>query len=641
MESTEKYIPTPYQQFIYTSRYARWVEEKGRREYWPETVDRATNFLFKGVEKHFSNKLITKVRNAILNLDVLPSMRLMMTAGEAAERDNICIYNCAYTPIDKPKRLAEILYILMNGTGMGFSVERQEIANMPGVPDRLERSDDATYTVGDSKRGWAEAYLYLIESLYRGTIPKFDYSKVRPAGERLKTFGGRASGPQPLENLFNFTIETFLQASKRASISVDKISRLTSIELHDIVCKIGEIVVVGGVRRSALISLSNLSDNRMRDAKAGEWWNLNPQRALANNSAVYEERPEVGQFMDEWQSLYKSKSGERGIFSRQAAKMLCARIGRDPSYSYGTNPCSEIILRPQEFCNLSEVIVRPEDSYEDIENKVEIATIIGTLQARFTDFQFLSPEWAKNCKEEALLGVSMTGIYDRDLIPAEDLEDLNALARSTNIRVADNIGVTRSAAITAIKPSGTVSQLTDSASGIHPRHSEYYIRSVRGDNKDPITQFLKDRGIPSEPEFLKPDSTTVFYFPIKSPNNCKTRDDIDSISHLETWLHYQKHWCDHKPSVTINVRENEWPKVGAWVWDNFDWMSGVSFLPHDGHSYPQAPYQEIDKEKYEELVKEMPETIDWTLLQDYEKEDNTKGSQELACTAGACEIVDV
>ena len=644
-------LPSEYQQFIHLSRYSRWLESEGRRETWEETVNRYFNFFDKHLSEHTSGKL-TKVereelRQAVLNLEVLPSMRCLMTAGEALERDNIAGYNCAYVHINRVRAFDEILYVLMCGTGVGFSVERQFVDKLPTIAEEFSDSD-TVINVSDSKIGWAKAFRELMSLLIVGQIPKWDVSKVRPAGARLKTFGGRASGPRPLEDLFKFAVETLRKSAGR---------KLTSIECHDIVCKIAEIVVVGGVRRSALISLSELGDERMRDAKSGAWWEANPQRALANNSVAYKEKPEIGTFMQEWVSLYKSKSGERGIFNRDAAKKTVAKLGdrRDANHDFGTNPCSEIILRDREFCNLTEVIVRSDDTVGSLLRKVRLATIIGTMQASLTNFQYISSEWVKNCKEEALLGVSMTGQLDNPMMLS--LEDNNVLglptplpqildtlrlkAIDTNTEWADRLGINPSAAITCVKPSGTVSQLTDAASGMHPRHNEYYVRTVRADIKDPLCRMMKDAGFPNEPDVMKPDHTVVFSFPMKSPDGCLTRKDISAIDHLELWLTYQRHWCEHKPSITITVREDEWMKVGAWVYDHFDEVSGVSFLPASDHSYKQAPYQDCTAEEYETLLSKMPKNIDWSLLSNYEKEDMTVGTQTFACSGDKCELVDL
>lgn len=627
-----------YETFIAKSRYSRFLDDKNRREHWPETVDRYMNFM----QKHLKNKhsytiapaLYTELHSAILNCEVMPSMRSVMTAGDALERDNTAGYNCSYLPVDDVKSFDEAMYILLCGTGVGFSVESKYVNKLPEVPTQLFNSD-TTIVVSDSKAGWAKALRQLIALLYSGEIPKWDTSKVRAAGARLKVFGGRASGPKPLISLFEFVTSKFKGAAGR---------KLTSLECHDIMCKIGEVVVVGGVRRSAMISLSDLSDDRMRHAKAGQWWEREGQRALANNSACYNDKPTVGEFMSEWLALYQSYSGERGIFSRQAAKSTVAKRGRrDSNFEFGTNPCSEIILRPYQFCNLTEVVARRDDTDNDLQRKVRLATILGTFQSTLTDFPYLRKVWQKNTEEERLLGVSITGILDCPLL--NDINDeglssrLDKLRESsvvTNKEFADELGIPQSAAITCVKPSGTVSQLVDSASGIHARHSEFYIRRVRNDNKDPITQFLKDQGIPNEADVMKPHDTTVFSFPMKAPDGCVTRDDLDSFTHLKLWLTYQRHWCEHKPSVTVYVKEADWPEVGAWVWKNFDEISGISFLPWDGGSYKQAPYEEIDAATYEKLKAEMPATIDWESFVEYD--DNVEGAQQLACVAGVCEI---
>ena len=627
-------LPTPYQNFIALSRYARWTGEK--RETWSETVDRYIDNIVKPLTGEDS--YIKDIRDAILDLQVMPSMRSMMTAGPAAARDNTCMYNCSYVAVDKPKRFDEAMFILLCGTGVGFSVERQYIQKLPEVPEKIFKSD-TTIVVKDSKEGWAKAYRQLLALLWSGEIPKWDVSKVRPAGARLKTFGGRASGPAPLVDLFNFTVDKFLNATGR---------KLTSIECHDIMCKIGEIVVVGGVRRSAMISLSNLSDDKMRHAKSGQWWENYGHRALANNSVAYTDKPDAETFMREWTALIESKSGERGIFNRQASQKQAAKNGRrNPDSDFGTNPCSEIILKNAQFCNLTECVVRATDSIEDIERKVKYATILGTIQSTYTKFPYLSKDWTDNTEEERLLGVSLTGIMDNPLMTsanaglAKTLEHLKNVAISTNAEWAERLGIPTSAAITCVKPSGTVSQLVDSASGIHARHSPYYIRTVRGDNKDPLTQFLIDQGVPNEPCVMKGDTTTVFSFPQKAPSGATTRNDMTAIEQLETWLTYQRHWCEHKPSITVSVRDDEWVSVGAFVFEHFDEMSGVSFLPHSDHTYQQAPYQDCDKSEYEELLSLMPTDIDWSKLTDYEKEDNTAGMQTMACSGDVCEIVDL
>ncbi|WMM94923.1 hypothetical protein CRP804_gp45 [Roseobacter phage CRP-804] len=634
------YFPTDYQAFIHTSRYARWLEDEQRRENWGETVDRyVDNVVHQALAKAgYAGNAATEIREAIMNLEVMPSMRALMTAGPALDRDNTAGYNCSYLPVDDPKAFDEAMFILLCGTGVGFSVERQYINKLPEVPDLMFESD-TTVIVKDSKEGWAKAYRQLIALLYSGEIPKWDVSKVRPAGAKLKTFGGRASGPAPLVDLFSFTVKVFKEAAGR---------KLSSIECHDIMCKIGEVVVVGGVRRSAMISLSNLSDDRMRHAKSGNWWENNPQRALANNSVAYTEKPDSMSFMREWMALVESGSGERGIFNRQASKEQAAKNGRrDSTYDFGTNPCSEIILRPYQFCNLTEVVVRATDTVEDIERKVRIATILGTIQSTYTTFPYLRKIWQKNTEEERLLGVSLTGVMDNPLMTTKNaaldktLQHLRSIAVKTNKEWAEKLGIPVSAAITCNKPSGTVSQLCDSASGIHARHSHYYIRRVRGDMKDPLTQFMVDQGIPAEPDVFKPDQTMVFSFPMKAADNAVVTEDVSAIDQLKTWLMYQRHWCEHKPSVTINVRKDEWFEVGAFVYEHFNEMSGVSFLPYSEHTYQQAPYEEIGKSDYETLLELMPENIDWAKLRDYEVEDTTTSSQTLACTGGACEIVDL
>lgn len=627
------HLPTDYQTFIATSRYARWLEDENRRETWPETVGRFIDNIVR--PSGLDSKTTDEIEEAILNLEVMPSMRALMTAGQAADRDNTCVYNCSYLPVDHPRAFDEAMFILLCGTGVGFSVERQAIQRLPQVPEDLADVEDII-VVQDSKEGWAKGLRKLISLLYVGDIPKWDLSKIRPAGARLKTFGGRASGPEPLNDLFKFVVGKFKGAAGR---------KLNSVECHDIMCKIGEVVVVGGVRRSAMISLSNLSDDRMRHAKSGQWWENEGQRALANNSVAYTEKPDMETFLREWTALVESKSGERGIFSRDAADKHVARNGRrEIGKDWGTNPCSEIILRPYQFCNLTEVVIRPTDSEKSLTRKVKLATILGTIQSTYTNMPYLRPVWRRNTEEERLLGVSLTGIMDNEITNKPTAKLLNKLrdtAVQTNNDVAQQLGISASAAITCVKPSGTVSQLVDSASGIHARHSEYYIRTVRGDNKDPLTQFMQDAGIPSEACVMKPDSTTVFSFPVKSPDGAVTRNDMSAIEQLELWKMYALEWCEHKPSVTITVRDEEWLNVGAWVYDNFDICSGVSFLPHSDHTYAQAPYQDCDKKVYTDALKAMPKSIDWSKLSDYEKEDNTAGTQTLACSGDSCEVVDL
>jgi len=632
------YKMTAYNTFIGKSRYARYLDELGRREHWNETVARYFDFM----EKHLATKqnytLTSELRNelqtAVINLEVMPSMRAVMTAGSALERQNVAAFNCSYLPIDDPKAFDEAMYILLCGTGVGFSVEQKYVSQLPEVPDQLFDSK-TSIMVSDSKEGWAKSLRQLLALLYSGEIPRFDVSKVRPAGERLKTFGGRASGPKPLEDLYLFCISKFKGAVGR---------RLSSLECHDILCKIGEVVVVGGVRRSAMISLSDLSDDKMAHAKAGNWWDGQGQRALANNSATYTETPGIGQFMREWSSIYESHSGERGIFNREASQKQALKNGRrDSEQDFGTNPCSEIILRPYQFCNLSSCIVRSEDSIEVLTNKIRLATILGTFQASLTNFPYLRKIWQKNTEEEALLGVSMTGILDNpllnnpnDALLPERLEKLRGIAVDTNAEFAAAIGINQSVAVTAIKPEGTVSQLCSTASGIHPQHSQYYIRRVRADNKDPLTQFMIESGFVAEPCVMKPDSTTIFSFPVAVAEGALLREQLSAIDHLRLWLLFQRHYCEHKPSVTISVKENEWMDVGAWVFKHFDEVTGVSFLPMDGGTYRQAPYEECSKEEYEALKAIVPESVNWDQFLEFD--DNVEGAQMLACTAGSCEI---
>ena len=636
-------LPSDYQSFIHLSRYARWVPELNRRETWQETVTRYFDFFEKHLKENNNYTLDATTREelqtAVLSLKVMPSMRCLMTAGEALEKENIAGYNCSYVAVDSPRAFDEILYILMNGTGVGFSVESQFVEQLPRVAEDFHDTDTCII-VRDSKLGWAKALKELVAMLYAGQIPSWDVSRVRPAGSPLKTFGGRASGPEPLVDLFKFCVRTFKAAAGR---------RLTTLECHDIVCKIAEIVVVGGVRRSALISLSDLYDDRMRHAKNGEWWNMNSQRALSNNSYVAQkERPTLTTFLDEWKALYESKSGERGIFSRYGAQQQAERSGRRIiDYLFGCNPCSEIILRAMEFCNLSEIVIRADDTMETLAEKVRLATILGTFQSTLTNFGYIRKEWKKNCDEERLLGVSLTGIMDSKLTNGvtsglgDRLEQLKHVAVETNKVWAEKLGISQSTAITCVKPSGTVSNLVDSASGIHARHSDYYIRTVRADKKDPLAKMMIDAGFYAEADVMRPEHTWVFSFPQKAPKGCITRNQRTAIEQLEFWRTYQDHWCEHKPSATIYVKEDEWLDVGAWIYRNFDKVSGLSFLPNSEHIYQQAPYQDLTKSEYEEWVKKMPTNVDWSKLSDYELTDHTTGTQELACSAGVCEIVDI
>jgi len=640
-------LPSLYQSFVHLSRYARWLPEEKRRETWEETVERYLSFFETHLKSRCGHQLQesdkNKIKNAIINLQVMPSMRCLMTAGPALERDEVAGYNCSFVAIDNPRAFDEILYILSCGVGVGFSVERQYVSQLPYVAESFYETD-TTIIVQDSRLGWAKSLKELIGLLYQGQMPKIDVSRVRPSGTPLKTFGGRASGPEPLVALFDFCVKVFKNAAGR---------KLQSIECHDIVCKIAEVIVVGGVRRSALISLSNLSDDRMRNAKSGQWWIENVQRALANNSACYTEKPDIGIFMDEWKSLYESRSGERGLFNLVAARKSADYLGtnsynqprRDVSKIAGTNPCAEILLRNKGFCNLSEVVVRPDDTKESLLNKVEIATILGTLQSTLTNFRYLTKDWQKNAEEERLLGVSLTGILDNKFTatPSDDLKEFLLELKNKAIQVnrewARRLGIPESASITCVKPSGTVSQLVDSASGIHPRHSKYYVRTIRSDNKDPLCSLMKAMGFPNEPDVTKPEHTTVFSFPVKSPENSIFRDQLSAIKHLELWMFYKKHWAEHTVSITISVKENEWLDVAAYVYKHFDHISGISFLPFSDHVYQQAPYQDCTQKEYEDLLAKMPKDVSWETLAQYEKEDTTTATKEFACTAGGCELI--
>jgi len=636
-------IENPFQNFIALSRYARWLEQENRRETWEETVERYFNFMVRHLATYNywpEKELVDEIKNAVLTMNIMPSMRGVMTAGPALERDHVAGYNCSFLPVDSPRSFDEAMYILMCGTGVGFSVESVYVNKLPVINEHFEKSSTVV-VVEDSKAGWARALRELLAMLWAGQIPSWDTSKVRPAGARLKTFGGRASGPEPLENLFDFCIYTFTNASGR---------KLKPIEAHDIMCKIGEVVVVGGVRRSAMISLSDLSDTDMAKAKFGSWWATEGHRALSNNSVAYTEKPSMADFMEEWKNLYDSKSGERGIYNIKAAQMQASKYGRrDDNIRYGTNPCSEIILRPYQFCNLSEVVVRENDTPKSMVRKVQLATILGTWQSTLTDFKYLRKIWKQNTEEERLLGVSITGQFGNKFFSGQDgldklskvLEDLRLVAVEANKSEADRLHINPSAAITCVKPSGTVSQLTGVSSGMHPWHSQYYIRTVRGDKKDPLTRFLQDSGVPAEDDVMKPNDTTVFSFPVKAPSNAVFREDLSAVEHLNIWLVYQRAWCEHKPSITVSVKDHEWMEVGAWVWKHFDEVSGISFLPYSEHTYRQAPYQEIEKEEYDNMVKEFPRSITWEMLSLYETVDTTTGTQDLACSAGVCEIVDI
>lgn len=636
-------IENPYRAFIATSRYSRWLEEESRRETWMETVDRYIGFMHNHVNNTYPGTLPDtfwlEAREAILNHEVMPSMRALMTAGPALSRENLAQFNCSFIAIDDARAFDEALYILMNGVGLGFSVEKEHVVKLPTVNEHFEPTG-TTIVVADSKAGWARALRELIAMLYAGQIPIIDVTNVRGAGERLKTFGGRASGPQPLVDLFDFTIGKFKNASGR---------KLTSLECHDIMCKIGEVVVVGGVRRSALISQSDLNDYEMAKSKVGAWWESQQQRALANNSATYYKKPSPGEFLLEWSNLIESKSGERGIINMEGLRKHTNAPRRDLSQVMGLNPCAEILLRSKQLCNLTEVIVDATDSQTDLERKVRIATILGTVQSTLTNFKYLRKIWRDNCEEERLLGVSLTGQLGHPVLSGQSglpelcgvLDVLREVAVKTNGTYAKAFGVNVSTAITTAKPSGTVSQLTESSSGMHPWHNDFYIRSVRADTKDPMTAFMKDIGIPNEPDVTKPDHTTVFYFPQKAPKGALTRNDLTAVEHLEIWKAYKTHWTEHNPSVTISVRDNEWISVADWVYDNWDVIGGISFLPYSDHTYRQAPYQDCDESDYKRLLLDMPKNIDWSMLSAYELEDTTTGTQTLSCSAGNCEVVDI
>lgn len=636
-------IEDPYRNFIAVSRYARWLEKENRRETWTETVDRFVTFMRNHMDVNFPGVVddLTwdDVREAIINHDVMPSMRGLMTAGPALARENLAGYNCSFIAIDDVRAFDEALYILMNGVGLGFSAEKKYVSQLPVVAEDFDGVSDVI-AVGDSKAGWAKAFREVIANLYEGRIPRVDVSNVRPAGARLKTFGGRASGPQPLIDLFDFTTAVFKKAAGR---------QLTPLEAHDIMCKVGEVVVVGGVRRSALISLSDLNDYEMSKAKSGAWWESEPQRALANNSAVYYKKPSIGEFLMEWGSLYESKSGERGIVNMEGFHKSPYAPRRDLSRVQGLNPCGEILLRSKQLCNLTEVVVRAEDTIASLAHKVAIASLLGTIQSSLTNFKYLRKVWQDNCNEERLLGVSLTGQFGHRVLNGSEgleelaywLDDLRGHAINTNAVFADKMGIQRSTAITTAKPSGTVSQLTASSSGMHPWHNPYYLRRVRGDKKDPLTQFMTDAGIPAEDDVMKPDNTIVFTFPQAAPKGAVTRKDISAIDHLEIWKVYKQHWTEHNPSITVSVKESEWIEVAHWVYENWDDVGGISFLPYSDHTYRQAPYEDCDEATFNQFTADMPKSIDWSLLSVYETEDTTVGTQTLNCVAGNCEIVDL
>ena len=630
-----------FEQFIVKSRYCKWLPERNRREEWSETVSRFMNYILNRFDLNSNQEDLKNIWSAIENRDIFPSMRALMTAGPAADVDDVCLYNCSYVAVNEIRSFSDIMYILCCGTGVGFSCESENTDLLPPIPEEIVRDMDQTIVVPDSRVGWAESFKQLLHLLYEGTHPTWDTSNIRPAGTRLKTFGGRASGPEPLERLFRYVVNTFMNARGR---------KLTSLEVHDIVCLTGEIVIAGAVRRSALISLSDLHDNDMATAKSGPWWETSGHRSLANNSAVYDKKPSLGEFMKEWSTMYESRSGERGICNRQSLSWLAERSGRETEgISFGTNPCSEIILRPKQFCNLTEVVIHPDDTLETLSEKVRYATILGTIQSGCTEFSYLDDEWVKNCKEERLLGVSFTGVFDNKLMSGQNgypklrytLKKLKEVAEETNLIWADALGITPSKAITCCKPSGTTSCVAGTSSGMHPRYSEFYIRRVRVDTKDPICQFMMDHEIPYEPCSARPDATMVFSFPMKSPDGSIVQKDLDPLDHLELWLEYQKNWCDHKPSITVSYSDENFLKIGQWVWENWDYVSGISFLPYSDHVYEQAPFEPIGPRDYNLLKSAMPDQIDWSQLASYETEDTTIQTQTLACTGGSCEVVDL
>ncbi len=626
-----------FQNFIVTSRYCRWLDKENRRETWGECVNRYFDYINQRLDKDLD---LEYIRDCVFDREIFPSMRALMTAGKAADVDDTCMYNCSYVAVEEIRSFSDIMYILCCGTGVGFSCEQQHIQNLPTIPEEITRDTEHTIVVPDSRRGWANSFKMLLEYLYDGIHPTWDMSQIRPAGSRLKTFGGRASGSDPLERLFKYVVNTMLNAKGR---------QLSSLEVHDIVCLTGEIVIAGAVRRSALISLSDLNDRDMAMAKSGPWWEASGHRSLSNNSAVYTSKPPLGKFLEEWLTLYNSKSGERGICNRESLKYLAERSGRDPEHEFGTNPCSEIILRPKQFCNLTEVVVRPEDTLETLTEKVKMATILGTLQSSFTKFAYLDEDWRDNCQDERLLGVSFTGIYDNKLMSGQlgtaklrwTLKKLKEVAEETNLEWAHKLDINPSKAITCCKPSGTTSCVAGTSSGMHPRYSDYYIRRVRVDIKDPICQFMIDKGFPHEPCQSRPQTTMVFSFPMSSPEGAVTQSELDPIDHLNLWLEYQTHWCDHKPSVTISYTDDKFISIGQWVWENWQYVSGISFLPLSDHIYEQAPFEPIDSRTYNQMVEEMPTNINWSDLYKYEKEDHTTGTQTLACTGGSCDVVDL
>lgn len=634
VEASSKYFSNPYAEFIFYQMYSRWIDKLGRRETWIETVDRFMDFMKANMGDKLSIQEYRDIRLGILNQDICPSMRLFWSAGEPCRKSNVWAYNCSYIAPTKLQDFGEIMYILMCGAGLGFAVESENVQQLPQIKKQIG-GKLKTHVVKDSKEGWADAFVLALNTWFSGKDIEFDYSKVRPAGARLKTAGGRASGPQPLINLMNFTKEKILAKQGR---------RLSNIDVHDIVCQIGLIVVAGGVRRSALISLSELEDVEMRDAKKGQFYLTQPQRSMSNNSAIYDDKPTAEQFLDEWTALIKSKSGERGIYNRGSlAKQVPPRrwetLKNQPQP--GLNPCGEINLRSKQFCNLTSIVVRGNDTEESLRRKMELATILGTYQATLTNFGYLSKDWKKNCEEECLLGVSITGYYDSELVRNDQvLQMLRDVGVETNKKYAERFGINQSAAITCVKPHGNSSQMLDTASGMHPRYAPYYIRRVRVSRTDPMLKLAKDQGVPHFPEVGQTEdnaTTFVLEFPVKSPTNSVFKKEVSALELIKEWKRLKQNFTEHNPSVTISVGEDEWIKISNFIYENWDCVGGLSFLPRSNHVYKLSPYQEIDRDEYEKRIKVLGK-LDFAKLAYYEQQDNTIGAKELACVSGGCEI---
>ena len=633
---SKKYFKNSLAEFIYYRSYSRWIEKEGRRETWIETVERFMNFMKENLGDKFSEDECSEIREAVLNQEVMPSMRLMWSAGDAARANNVSAYNCSFIAPRKLRDFAEIMYVSMCGTGIGFSVEHQNVHALPQIKRQTNHRKVSIHAIEDSKEGWAEAFYLGLRTWFNGGDVKFDFSKIRPAGARLKTMGGKTSGPKPLEDLLNYT---------RNKIFSRQGGRLSSLDVHDIVCKIGEIVVMGGVRRSALISLSDLNDPEMRTAKQGQFFITEPQRSMANNSAVYNDKPSTTDFMEEWLALAKSGTGERGIFNRGSlSKQLPERRWKTFKKDFatcGVNPCAEIVLKNYEFCNLTEVVARPKDTEKTLLKKVRLAAILGTYQATLTNFQFISKEWKKNCEEERLLGVSITGQWDCPAVRnPETLGKLKERAVEVNKEYAKRFGINQATAITAVKPSGTVSQLVDAASGLHPRHAKYYVRRVRVSASDSLFHMLRDQKAPYYPEVGQAEGSATTYvleFPVAAPKRAIILNDLNAIEQLEYWKKVKLNFTEHNPSVTISVGDDEWLKVADWLYENWDILGGLSFLPRAEHIYALAPYEEIDEKTYKERLKNLPK-IDFAQILLYEKDDETEGAKELACVGGVCEI---